>query len=363
MSSREVIDNLLRGRKATRVGLYDKPWSDTLDCWIDQGYPVDESGKPAAAVEHFDFDMAGCGGWFDILPLRGVSEIEEETDDWVVKRNGAGAALKKWKNKSGTPEHIDFRMTSREVWERDYRDHLLKLDRDRLNFESTSQSLEKHKKAGRWTYYGNIFIWENMRQSMGDFCLYESLLLDPEWIKDYGRVYTDFFKMHYNALFERSGLPNGIWMFEDLGYKDNLFCSPDILKELIFPYYSEMVEFFHSYDLPVVLHTCGLVEPVVDLIVEAGFDALNPMEVKAGNDPLRIARKYKDQLAFVGGLDARVLESGDRELIRDRVAALVEGMKEMGARYVFGSDHSLSPNVDYEDFNFALEVYRECMWY
>ena len=62
---------------------------------------------------------------------------------------------------------------------------------------------------------------------------------------------------------------------------------------------------------------------------------------------------------FFGGLDARVLESGDRDLIRREVIRLVEGMKDRGASYVFGSDHSLSTEIDYPDFQYALEVYRD----
>ena len=65
----------------------------------------------------------------------------------------------------------------------------------------------------------------------------------------------------------------------------------------------------------------------------------------------------------MGGLDARVLESGDRALIRREVAALIEGMKSRGARYIFHSDHSLSTNVDYDDYRYALDVYREHMNY
>ena len=82
---------------------------------------ADEEGKPADTVDHFGFDMVGCGGWFDWHAERGVKDILEETDEWKVVRNGSGAALKWWKNKSGTPEHIDFTMTSREVWDREYR--------------------------------------------------------------------------------------------------------------------------------------------------------------------------------------------------------------------------------------------------
>ena len=137
-SSSELVKGLLRadgGASPERVGLHDGIWGDTLRKWVDEGYPTNDEGKPVDPVDHFGFDMAGVGGWFDCLPLKGVSEVLEETDEWKVTRNGAGAALKYWKHKSGTPEHVDFRMTSREVWERDYRPHVLEPDPERVNVD------------------------------------------------------------------------------------------------------------------------------------------------------------------------------------------------------------------------------------
>jgi len=358
-SPREVIDRLLRKRPAERVGLYDSPWGDTLKKWTGQGMPKDEKGEPVDPVEHFGFDMAGCGGGIAFEAKLNAGEVLEETDEWSITRNGSGAAFKYWKDKSGTPEHIDFLMTSREVWDRDYRPHLIGTERERVDVKAAAEQLERHRKQGFWAYYGNMFIWESMRASMGDYTMYMALVSDPEWIHDFNRVYTDLHKACYQILFEEVGRPDGIWVYEDLGYKGRLFCSPAILEKLIFPYYAELNAFFHSYDLPVVFHTCGFSEPALDLIVDAGFDALNPMEVKAGNRPLWIAEHYGDRLAFVGGLDERVLETGDREHIRREVAALVEGMKGRGIRYVYGSDHSISTNVDYEDFQYSLDVYRE----
>ena len=120
-SPREVVDNLLRRKKADRIGLMEYIWFDTQNKWLEQGYPKTAEGKAVDPTDHFQYDMASVGGWFDVMPLRNVNEVVEETDEWVVRRNGAGAALKWWKNKSGTPEHVDFRMTSREIWEKDYR--------------------------------------------------------------------------------------------------------------------------------------------------------------------------------------------------------------------------------------------------
>jgi uroporphyrinogen decarboxylase len=388
-SSRQVVDNLLRGRPAERVAVMGAPWADTIAAWVAQGYPtrmaykevgkqrwcredgrwvdVEEAGEyeePVPAWEHFGYDMVGAGPWMDIMPLRDHSELVEETDEWEVKRNGAGAALKYWKHKSGTPEHIDFLMTTREVWERDYRPHLLDLDPKRVDVDEMRDNMATLTEAQVWTHYGHMFVWESMRQSMGDVTLYQSLLLDPDWIHDYNRVYTDLYKTHFAYMFEKVGKPDGIWIYEDLGYKNGLFASPKVLGELIFPYYAELNDFFHSYDLPVVLHTCGSTKAALPLIVDAGFDALNPMERKAkDNDPFLFAEQYGDRLAFVGGLDTRVFETNDKETIRREVADYVEGMKARGARLVFASDHSISTNTRYDSYRYALDVYREHMMY
>jgi uroporphyrinogen decarboxylase len=298
------------------------------------------------------------------MPLRDYDELVEDGEEWDIRRNGAGASLKYWKHKSGTPEHMDFRMVTREIWERDYRSYLLELDPARVDVKEIRRNLAPAQKAQAWIYYGHMFIWELMRQSMGDITLYTSLLDDPDWVHDYNRVYTDFFKKYFTYMFAQCGMPDGIWIYEDLGYKNGLFASPKVLEELIFPYYKELNDFFHNHNLPVVLHTCGSTAQAIPLIIEAGFDALNPMERKAkDNDPFVFAEKYGDKLAFVGGLDTRVFETNDKDIIRRQVTDYIKGMKQRGARLIFASDHSISTNTRYESYCYALEVYREHMMY
>jgi uroporphyrinogen decarboxylase len=370
--SREALRRLFRNDQPERMGTRELSiWPETLDRWVAEGYPTEEvaaadgsvARRPIDWVAHLGFDSAEVGGWFDALPLRGFSEVEAETDEWQVTRNGAGAALKFWKHKYGTPEHIDFRMTSREVWQRDYRPHLLQPDRERVNVVDARTGLAERRGQGLWTMFGHLFVWENMRQSLGDVCLYESMLLDPGWIHDYCRVYTGFFQAHYRLLFAEAGLPDGVCMYEDLGYNKGLFCSPRLLADLLFPYYREMIDFFHGYGLHVELHSCGNVTEALPLIVEAGFDSLNPMEAKAGCDLVAFARDYGDSLAFCGGFDVRVLESGDRALIAREIARIANAMKDCGGRYLFGTDHSISPRVGYDDYRFALDTFRQQMWY
>jgi uroporphyrinogen decarboxylase len=360
---RQIIDQLFRRQPAARMGVNDHPWGDTLEKWATQGYPTNDDGNPIDSTEHFDFDIGSCGGWFHWEPKIDDNETLEETDEWKVVRNGAGAVLKWWKHKSGTPEHIDFHMTSREIWDREYRP-LLSASMERWGkLEDLKANYASSQQTDRFGALSCQFLWENMRASMGDYVMFMSLVDDPAWVHDYNRVYTDLYIGQFKLYFEQVGKPDGVFIYEDLGYRNGLFCSPRVMEELIFPYYAELVAFCHDHDLPVMLHACGNITEAMDLVVQAGFDAINPMEVKAGNDTLTYAEKYGEHLTFVGGLDARILERGDKAEIRQGVLDYVTGMKDRGARLVFGSDHSLSTNIDYQDFAYAIEVFKENMWY
>jgi len=382
MNSRDLINSLLRNDgRFDRVGVFEHPWPELTNSsvWVEQGYPtrvVATGGQERTVLEdfnlHFDLDMYSCGGWFNIDAIEGFSDVVQETDEWLIKRNGSGAQLKWWKHKSGTPEHIAFDMASREIWERDYRPGIPRDGKlSRLEggswksgtLEQDKEALVTARAAEKWSFFGHVFIWEVLRQSLGDITMYESLLLDPDWIKDFNRVYTDYYKAEFALLFQEIGLPDGIWIYEDLGYKNGLFASPKILKNLIFPFYVELVDFLHSHGLPVVLHSCGNITDALPMVVDAGFDALQPMEIKAGCDPFAFADRYADRLVFIGGLDVRVLETNERQVIEREVIRLVDGMKSRGARYVFHSDHSITPLVRYDSYQFALDVYRQHMRY
>ena len=58
-------------------------------------------------------------------------------------------------------------------------------------------------------------------------------------------------------------------------------------------------------------------------------------------------------------MDARVLETHDKDAIRGEVTNYIMGMKARSVRFVFAPYHSLSTNIYYESCCYALEVYRE----
>ena len=387
-TSQELVKNLLTGKVVDRVPLRETFWNETLVAWVQQGYPTrtvykevgqkhwrdtdgrwvetTESGEyiePIPPYQHFDFDMGELDFLIDYEPIIGFKEIVEETEEWEMYRNGAGGVMKYWKNKTGTPEHVDFRMSTRDVWEQDYRSHLLDLDPRRIEAHEIIPRLSEIQQHGKFSAHNHGFVWEWMRYCMGDLTLFTTLLDDPGWVRDFGRVYTDFYKAHYTYFFENVGRLDGIYICEDLAYTTNLFASPKIYETLVFPFYQELIDFYHEQGVLAFFHSDGAVEKVLPMLVDLGIDAFNPVEAKSvGNDIFRFAELYGDKIGFIGGLDARLFETNDKDTIQKAVANFMEGLKSRNARFVFASDHSLSPLVQYDSYRYALDTYHQHKW-
>jgi len=355
MTSREIMAALLRREIPERMGIYEHFWGETIPAWREQGFP--EDADPAA---FFDYDLRSAdGSWFNTnLVVDFEEEVIEETDKWRVRKDGRLATLKFWKNKSGTPEHIAFEITSPEKW-RPYREQLLTLDTRRMDISALREGLQQARAADKFSVYSNLFIFEIMRATLGDLCMLESLLLEPEWIRDFCSVYTRHYIIHYDHMFSEAGKPDGMFIYEDMGFRNGLFCSPATLADLIVPFYKELVGFFHDHGLPVILHTCGDVRQAVPLIIEAGFDCLQPMEAKAGNNVIEFAQQYGNAISYMGNIDVTVLNKNDPQLTREEVEHKVRAMRELRIPYIFHSDHSVPPDITFQTYKCAVDLFRE----
>jgi uroporphyrinogen decarboxylase len=139
-----------------------------------------------------------------------------------------------------------------------------------------------------------------------------------------------------------------------MGFKERPFMSPAMYKELIFPAHKRSVGFAHERGLPVIMHICGFVEPLLPGIVEAGVDCLQAIEVKAGMDLLRIYKNYGDVLSLMGGMDVRVLYSNDKAAVARELESKIPIVKQ-GFGYCLYSDHSIPNTVAYETYKYFIE--------
>ncbi|MEI7904567.1 MAG: uroporphyrinogen decarboxylase family protein, partial [Candidatus Firestonebacteria bacterium] len=317
MTSKEIILAALRKKPEERYGCFEQFWKEVLreDCWGKKGYPVGISPEI-----YFDLDINLVGGWFETDSFIGVNEIIEQNSEWEITKSGSGQIMKRYKDKTGVPEHISFELTGPEIWNKKYREPLLSLDRRRLDFEGIRRYMALARQNKKCAVLCGSFIMEISRNKIGDENFLPATLLEPEWIKDFFRVYTDFCIRHWECLFKEVGKPDAMWVFDDMAYKNGPFMSPDSMRELILPYWKEYLDYFHSNGLPVFLHSCGDVRKCMPLIIEAGFDCLYPMEAKAGVDVIELAREYKDKI----DLPFFIMTRADSIIDEDKIKLLKE---------------------------------------
>jgi uroporphyrinogen decarboxylase len=155
-------------------------------------------------------------------------------------------------------------------------------------------------------------------------------------------------------LFAKEGPPDGIWYYEDMGFKERPFMSPAMYKELIFPAHKKAVDFAHSKNLPVLMHSCGFVEPLLPGFAEAGIDCLQAIEVKAGMDLLRIYKNYGERISLMGGLDVQALYNNNKEEVTRELEAKIPFVKQYFG-FCLHSDHSIPSNVTYDTYKHFIE--------
>lgn len=356
LTCRERILRTLRRQPVDRIGAYESFWGDTRQAWADEGH----IGKDEAIEDHFGLDIRVSWCFNTVADLDFGEQIVEEDDESKLVRSGNGALLRWWKKRSGTPEHVDFLVKDRRGWEENVRPHLVNTanDRRRINFEAYRALREKCRAEDLFFFWGGVNVFEMMHPVCGHEYMLLGMAMDPDWVRDMCRVFADLTIRLMEILFAEVGQPDGIFFFEDMGFKDKPFMSPRMYREIIWPSHKRTFDFCHARGLPVVVHSCGYVEPLVPGLIEAGMDCLQAMEVKAGMDLLRLKAQFGDRIALFGGMDIRALETNDRsavdaELSRKLPAAMA------GGGYILHTDHSVSTRVRYETYKYFLERGRQ----
>jgi uroporphyrinogen decarboxylase len=107
----------------------------------------------------------------------------------------------------------------------------------------------------------------------------------------------------------------------------------------------------------VVLHSDGNILPILEMLVDAGIDGLNPLEKRAGMDAAAIRRKYP-RLVLTGGMcNTDTLVHGPAERVEEEARELIDMGRDGGV--VIGT-HSISPEVPLEYFE---AYHRTCQTY
>jgi len=347
MTSRERVLAALDHQQPDRLPMKDGIWGTTLARWRQEGMPAD-----ADPVDYFGFDFAGNSAK-DCFML--PEEVLEEPDAYVVQRLTTGAVARRWKHQAGTPEYIDFAVKTRADWDR--LKPRLRWDRSRIvNYDDQKRRNRESRRRGRFITIGTSLGFDKQQGYVGTENLLIMLATDPDWARDMFESSVDMNIANYEGMVAEGFTFDGAWVSDDLGYRNGTFFSPAMFRELLKPAHTCMNDFYHQHGLKTILHSCGGIREIVPDLVEAGWDCIQPLEVKAGMDLVELKQTFGDRVAFMGGLDVRTYTDPARAEAEIRAKIPVA---KRGGGYLYHSDHSVPDNVSFAQYQHVMAMVRQ----
>ncbi|MBD3174451.1 MAG: hypothetical protein GF320_04680 [Armatimonadia bacterium] len=351
MTGIERMKAVLDRKPVDQTPIAVSPWGATVQRWREEGH----IGAEEDVAEHFGQEIRSAGWLNSVADLDFEPVTIEETEETILRLDGNGATLRAHKLHDSTPEHVDFRVRDRTQWEQFAKPLLVETDRRRVGFEGYRHVRQYCAEKSLYFCWGGVGPFEQMHPISGHEHMLMGMALDPEWVKDMADTYADLSVRHLDLLFSEEGAPDGFFVFEDLGFKQRPFMSPDMYAGIMQPAHERLFGFAHDHGCKVIVHSCGYVEPLVPGMIEAGMDCLQAMEVKAGMHMPSLFERFGDRIAFYGGVDVRCLIRNDRQEIDTEMDEKILPVVQGGGGYVLHSDHSEPPEVDYETMMYFVQ--------
>jgi uroporphyrinogen decarboxylase len=346
MTGRERFLLALAHKEGDRIPICDTPWETTLARWRREGFPQNQSPH-----QYFGYERTGGGG--ADLSFRFLPETIEETDTYKIVKDGWGATTRVFKGQESVPELIDYTVTSREKWE-ELKPRYLWND-SRVPWESHLRANRAARGSGLFVQFAAGFGFDRIQRMVGMPRVLIAMKEEPDWVKEMMDMTADLIIAAAEEMIHRGFVFDGVFIWNDQAYRNGPFFSPALWRELEFPNQKRMCDFFHSKKLPVIVHTDGDVRPLIPMMIEAGYDCLQPLEAKAGMDLGDLKKKYGDVLAFMGGIDTRAMAHPDPAVIEKEIRTKIPVAKK-GGGYIYHSDHSVPDNVSFEQYKRVMDL-------
>jgi uroporphyrinogen decarboxylase len=157
-----------------------------------------------------------------------------------------------------------------------------------------------------------------------------------------------------------------VTMSDDMGTQKGPMCNPSYIEEFCIPYYKRFCEFVHANsDIKVFLHSCGSIKTLIPMLIDAGIDVLNPVQISAENmAPQELKCEFGENICFWGGgcNTQQVLGAGSPGDVAGNVCNLMRTFKK-NSGFVFNQVHNIMGNVHPENIVAMLDTAYEESFY
>jgi uroporphyrinogen decarboxylase len=274
--------------------------------------------------------------------MRGAEWSDEWGTRWAHALGGVGATpidhpIKDW---SMLDDYLARRMPN---------------PRTRGRFESAAAALSLHRET-KYRYgvihlamFERLHALRGMTELFTDFYLHEG---EVRRLMDALRAYL----IEIIRMWAELGA-DGVFMTDDWGSQTGLMIAPDLWRRFFKPHYAAVFAEVHRLGMDVLFHSCGNVTDIVDDLIDAGMDVLDPVQPGA-MDIDRLARQFGGRVAFSGAIDVQhLLCYGSPTEIKDAVCRIIDMIgRPFGGSLLLGPANVMTPETPFENLEALFEA-------
>ncbi len=221
-------------------------------------------------------------------------------------------------------------------------------------YKQVDQFQDKMVFTGMWCpFFHNIADFFGMENYF--IKMYEC----PEVVEAATEHIVDYYVAANEKYFAGLGDRADVMFFgNDFGTQRDLFISPELFRKFVLPSFKRLIAVGKKYNKKIMLHSCGSIYRIIPDLIDAGVDILHPIQAAAAGMDAKSLSQYKNDLAFVGGIDAQTFfVNATPQQIKDEVHRVRD---ILGPNIVISPSHEeVLPNVPAENILAMAEAARD----
>jgi uroporphyrinogen decarboxylase len=237
--------------------------------------------------------------------------------------------------------------------------------RDAARYAGLAEGAKEMRETTDWAVMANAIgsIMEFSWYLRGYMQFFIDMKNNPEMVEALLDAMLEYQTALFDEILARVGpYISAVMIGSDLGTQRAPTMSEANYVGLVWPRYKKLVASIKSKtDAKVFYHSCGSVYPMIKHLLDAGVDALHPVQPMAANmgDRKKLKREFGDRLTFWGGFDQQqVLPFGTAEQVVEETKRLFDDFMP-GGGFVFAAGHNIQTGVPAENIVALFETAHE----
>ena len=335
MTSRERIIAVLERREPDLLPTFEWKVSQTIiDAFVPGGCLFD-------FVEAADHDAVCCSPSYEKIEV-----IDEDTyvDEFRITRHLTGV--------DKYPVSVGYPITNLESFHRYEPPPVDAPDR----FKSIEETVRLFG-SDRAVVVNLHDVFSFPRDMMGLDNFLISFITQPELVRELVGFSVDY-NLDLAKLVKKRGI-DIVGIGDDLADNKAPFVSPEMFREFLYPEFKRVVQGYKKLGFYVIKHSDGNLNPILDMLVDAGIDCLDPIDPLGSMDIEYIRKEYGGRIARKGNVDCvHTLVDGTPEQVAEDVRDCIR-RGSPGGGHIISSSNSLHAGIDPSLYKVMLETLRE----